>query len=126
MEDGQAVLSLQRLLLNRALIARDPGRLLVRFHASVVDRYRERGGQLIRTRSVGRITIRGGWSLDVGIAPGDAEVQVPMQDLLDRLPEEERAHWLDHLVEEPASLNFLRMRLTAAACIDDGETEAWV
>ncbi len=49
-----------------------------------------------------------------------------MQDLLDRLPEEERAHWLDHLVEEPASLNFLRMRLTAAACIDDGETEAWV
>lgn len=125
MEDEQAALSLQRSLLDRALTAREPGRLLIRFHASVVDRYRDRGGRLIRTRTVGRISIPGRWSLDVGIAPGDSEIQVPMQDLLDRLPEEERAHWLDHLVEEPASLNFLRMRLTPAACIDDGEAEAW-
>jgi hypothetical protein len=124
--EEQAASALQRTLVRRALAARDPGRLLLRFDSSVVDTYRERGGRLIRTRSVGRITFPGRWSLDVGIAAGDAEVQVPAQDLLDRLPEEEYGHWADHLVAEPASLNFLRMRLAGAACIDDGEAEAWV
>jgi hypothetical protein len=121
----QVAFTLQRMLLQRALAARDPGRLLLRFHASVVDRYRERGGKVIRTRTVGRITFPGRWSLDVGIAADDSEVQLPMQDLMDRLPEEEREHWLDHLVQEPVSLNFLRMRTAGAACIDDGEAGPW-
>jgi hypothetical protein len=121
----QTALVLQRSLLQRALATRDPGRLLLRFHASVVDAYRERGAKVIRTRSVGRITFPGRWSLDVGIAAEDSEVQLPFEDLLDRLPEEERAHWLDHLVAEPASITFLRMRTAGAACIDDGDAEAW-
>jgi hypothetical protein len=116
---------LQRSLLQRALANRDPGRLLLRFHASVVDAYRERGAKLIRTRSVGRITFPGRWSLDVGIAAEGSEVQLAFEDLLDRLPEEERAHWLDHLVSEPASITFLRMRTAGAACIDDGDAETW-
>ncbi len=126
MDQEQAVAeAMQRLLLSRALNARDPGRLFLRFHASVMDRYRERGAQLIRTRTVGRVSVPGRWSLDVGIAVADTEVQVLVEDLLDRLPDTERPHWLDHLVIEPASLNFLRMRLAGAACIDDGEAKEW-
>lgn len=124
-EEQVAVAALQRLLLNRAFTANDPGRLLLRFRASVMDRYRERGATLIRTRTVGRVSFPGRWSLDVGITAGDAEVQVPFEDLLDRLPEAERPHWIEHLVIEPASFNFLRMRLAGAACIDDGEAGPW-
>ncbi len=124
--EEQTALVLQRSLLQRALATRDPGRLLLRFHASVVDTYRERGAKVIRTRSVGRITFPGLWSLDVGIAADDSEVQVPFEDLLDRVPEEERAHWLAHLVSEPASINYLRMRTAGPACIDDGDAEVWV
>jgi hypothetical protein len=123
--DGRSARVLQQALLRRALAARDPSRLHVRFDGAVVDRYRAiEGAQLLRTRSVGRIVIRGRWSLDLGIAP-DGSLQVPFQDLLDRLPEDELPHWLEHLAEEPASAAFLQMRMTAGACIDDGETEAW-
>jgi hypothetical protein len=121
-----AALALQRTLLARALAAGDPGRLHVRFRAEVIQRYRERSGaQVVRTRSVGRIAIPGRWSLDVGIAAHEGEVHLPVQDLIERLPEDERPHWIEHLVETPASTNFLSMRQAAGACIDDGETGAW-
>lgn len=127
MDEEQAAVTaaLQRLLLKRAFASKEAGRLLLRFHASVMDRYRERGATLIRTRTVGRVSVPGRWTLDVGITAGDAEVQVPFEDLIDRLPETEHQHWVDHLVIEPASFNFLRMRLAGAACIDDGEAERW-
>ena len=120
-----ATTALERSLLGRALAARDPGRLHLRFSADVLQRYRERGAELVRTRSVGRISVRGRWSLDVGIAANGAEVHLPVQDLLDRLPEEEWPHWVSHLVPTPASASFLQMRMTAGACIDDGDTERW-
>lgn len=123
--EQQTARALQRAVLRRALNAGDGGRLILRFDAHVVDRYRERGARVIRTRSVGRISFPGRWSLDVGITPADAEVQLPFKDLLERLPEEERDHWLDHLVVEPASMTFLRMQAAGAACIDDGDAEAW-
>ncbi|MGE0228683.1 MAG: hypothetical protein AB7I38_08820 [Dehalococcoidia bacterium] len=127
MDEDQAAVTaaLQRLLLTRAFASKDSGRLILRFQASVMDRYRERGASLIRTRTVGRVSFPGRWSLDVGIAAEDTEVQVPFEDLIDRLPEAERAHWVEHLVIEPASFNFLRMRLAGAACIDDGEAQQW-
>lgn len=123
--DGRSMQQLQQTVLRRALAARDAGRLHVRFDSVVLARYRAmQGAQLIRTRTVGRITLPGRWALDVGIAP-DGSLHVPFSDLADRLPEDEWAHWLDHLVEEPASAAFLQMRLAASACVDDGETEAW-
>ncbi len=119
-------LALQQTMLRRALAARDAGRLHLRFDAEVVERYRRlAGAQVMRTRSVGRVTISGRWSLDLGIAEGDGEVHLPVQDLIERLPEEEWPHWIDHLVETPASANFLKMRQASAACIDDGEPERW-
>ena len=116
--------TLQRTLLLRALVARDGGRLHLRFHGDVIEQYRARAGvRLLRTRSVGRIAA-GRWSVDVGIAP-DGAVHLPLQDLIDRLPEAEWAHWIEHLVVEPLSAAFLQMRMAAGACIDDGETVAW-
>ncbi len=124
-EEAAVTAALQRALLSRAIASKDAGRLLLRFKASVMDRYRERGATIIRTRTVGRVSLPGRWSLDVGITAGDAEVQVPFEDLVDRLPEAERPHWVEYLVVEPASLNYLRMRLAGAACIDDGEAQPW-
>ncbi|MEE8421663.1 MAG: hypothetical protein V3S31_02680 [Dehalococcoidia bacterium] len=118
--------AMQRSVLGRALSARDPGRLHLRFRAEVIQRYREVGGaQIVRSQTVGRVALPGRWSLDVGITADGSEVHLPVQDILERLPEDEWAHWVEHLVEAPLSANFLKMRQTAAACIDDGETEAW-
>ena len=118
--------ALQQTLLSRVLSSHDAARLHVRFDIVVIERYRElAGAQLLRTRSVGRIVLRGRWSLDVGISADESEVHAPAQDLFDRLPAEEHAHWLAHLVPQPYSANFLQMRMAAGACIDDGEPVTW-
>lgn len=115
-----------RALVERATARGDFGLLTLRFRSSVLDRYRERAdARLLRTRSVGRIAIVRGWSIDAGIAPGDEVIEVFASDFAERLPEAERAHWLDHLVAPPSSANFVLMRLSGNACIDDGEAEAW-
>ena len=116
----------RRLLLSRALSRGQLDTYPVRFRAEVIERYRSMPGvQLIRTRSVGRVALPRQWSLDVGIDDDAGEVSVPLRDLAARLPEGEREHWLAHLVDEPGSAVFLRMQLAGAACIDDGEPEAW-
>lgn len=123
--DARATKVLQQSVLRRALAARDASKLHVYFDGAVIARYRAiEGAQLLRTRSVGRVTLTGRWSLDVGIAP-DGSLHVPFQDLVDRLPEDEWAHWIDHLLARPVSPAFLQMRLSAGACVDDGEPEAW-
>jgi len=123
MDSGVA---LQRMLLGRVLSSQDAARLHVRFNSAVIDRYRElSGAQLLRTSSVGRIALPGRWSLDVGISADESEVHVPAHDLFDRLPADEHAHWLAHLVPQPYSANFLQMRMAAGACIDDGEPVTW-
>ncbi|MDA0815102.1 MAG: hypothetical protein O2924_00825 [Chloroflexi bacterium] len=121
--------TLEQAILRRVLNAGDGRGLHVRFRSAVLDRYREASNaQLIRTRTVGRINVPGGWSLDVGIAEVDGEPEVlhtTLGDLVDRLPERERDHWIAHLLPQPASVNFLQMRMAAGACIDDGEPRAW-
>ena len=91
----------------------------------MIDRYRGLArAQLLRTDSVGRVAVPGRWSLDMGITPDERQVHLPAADVIERLPEGEREHWIEHLVETPSSANFLQMRMTAA-CIDDGETRRW-
>ncbi len=117
---------LQQALLRRMLASGDASLLTLRFRAEVVDRYRAiEGAQVIRTRTVGRVALRGQWSIDVGIVEGDGEVVVTFGDLASRLPEREREHWLAHLVPGPSSENFLQMKMAPNACIDDGEAAAW-
>ena len=116
----------QRALVERAVARGEYGLLTLRFRASVLDRYRERADvRLLRTRSVGRIAVVRGWSIDAGIAPGEEEIEVFASDFAERLPEREREHWLEHLASPPASANFALMRLSGNACIDDGEPSAW-
>ena len=117
----------RRLLLARALSGRAALDLYpVRFRAAVIARYRALpGATVIRTRNVGRVSVPRQWSLDVGIDDDAGEVIATLSDLAGRLPESERDHWLDHLAEEPGSAVFLRMQFAGAACIDDGEPEAW-
>lgn len=96
--------ALQRQVLSRALKAGDPGRLHLRFDAAVIQRYRELGGsQIVRTRTVGRVALPGRRSLDVSISADGSEVHLPVRDLLDRLPEDEWQHWVDHLIVVPFS-----------------------
>ena len=132
MSDEGRSAALEQALLRRVLASGDGQRLHVRFHATVVDRYRSLpGAALQRTRRVGRGLVANRWSLDMGIVdgdaapPGGAEVHVTLADLFERLPEEERAHWLAHLVPQPLSANFLHMKMAAGACIDDGDTAPW-
>ena len=126
--------TLEQAILRRVLRAGDGRALHLRFRVEVLDRYRNHpSAQLIRTATVGRISISGSWSLDVGIAEAPAGrdgeptsiLHTTLGDLLDRLPERERDHWIDHLVPQPASVNFLQMRMAAGACIDDGEPRPW-
>ncbi len=138
--------SLEQAILRRVLRAGDGRALHLRFRAEVLDRYRSHpDAQLIRTATVGRISIPGSWSLDVGIAEARTDPTAPadpaappsegpdasvilhttLGDLLDRLPERERDHWVEHLLPAPASANFLQMRMAAGACIDDGEPRPW-
>ncbi len=122
---------LQQALLRRMLASGDGLQQPLRFRVEVVAKYRDiEGAQVIRTRTVGRVAIRGRWSLDMGIVDGaslpDTEVQVTLGDLLQRLPEGEREHWIAHLVAEPVSANFLQIKLSSGACIDDGETAPWM
>ncbi|MEX2584676.1 MAG: hypothetical protein WD766_15515 [Gemmatimonadota bacterium] len=121
--------SLEQAILRRVLRSGDGRALHLRFRVEVLDKYREHpSAQLIRTATVGRVSIPGSWSLDVGIAeePGAPVIlHATLGDLLDRLPERERDHWVEHLVPTPASVNFLQMRMAAGACIDDGEPRPW-
>jgi hypothetical protein len=125
-EAAEQAAALERVLLTRALASGDFGALHLRFDVAVLQRYRERGATLIRTRTVGRISLPGRWTLDVGIAPGDHEVHVAARDLRERLPAEEQAHWVAHLVSTPASARYLQMSIARGACIDDGEPEPWL
>jgi hypothetical protein len=96
------------------------------FSPDVLDAYRARGGvRVMRTNSVGRVQSPEGWSFDFGIAAADEALHATLNDLVQRLPERERQHWLEHVIALPTSRNFLTMRLAPGSCIDDGDLRAW-
>jgi hypothetical protein len=79
----------------------------------------------MRTNTVGRVRSAEGWSLDFGIAEGEALIHASLGDLSQRLPAAERQHWAEHLLTPPVSRNFLTMRLAPGSCIDDGDLRDW-
>ncbi len=92
------------------------------FRVSVLDKYLQSGAKVQRTETVGRVkTVT--WSLDFGIAPEEQTVHTSLS-LLSRLPEIERAHWLENLEESPFSSNFLKMQ-GGHSCVDDGGLRDW-
>ena len=112
----------QRIALYLRVLGGDFGTAQLWFDQHVLDRYRTQPGwRVMRTDTVGRVRSPEGWSLDFGIADGDAVVHTSASELGQRLPASERRHWAQHLVTPGVSRNFLTMRLAPGSCIDDGE-----
>jgi len=96
------------------------------FDQRVLDRYREApGSKVIRTNTVGRVRSSEGWSLDFGIGEGEEVIHATALELSQRLPLTERTHWAQHVLTPPVSHTFLTMRLSAGACLDDGDLRDW-
>lgn len=110
-------------LYRKTLLAGDAALIQVTFDAAVLDRYREAGISVKRTRTVGRVKAAS-WSIDFGIGPGDATVHASVGSLL-MLPEAERQHWALHADAPGLSEHYLKMLLHPGSCIDDGDTIDW-
>lgn len=106
--------------LQKALI--QPDLNLVVFRVAVLEPYIARG-EVKRTNSVGRVKTAN-WSLDFGIAPDEGTIHVPLGQFAAKVPEKERAAWLEQVDDSRFSENFLKM-LSSHACIDDGNLRAW-
>src|SRR5712691_5550356 len=101
----------QRVALYLRVLGGDFGAAQLWFDQRVLDRYRARPGwRVMRTNSVGRVRSPEGWQLDFGITDDDRLVHLSVVDLADRLPAAERQHWLQHLLAQPVSRNFLSIR----------------
>ena len=95
------------------------------FSVDVLEHYRGvHGVTVVRTDTVGRVSRKGNWSLDFGIAPAEDMVHVSIGELI-HLPAAEREHWAAHALTLPSSKMFLQMRLSPGSCSDDGELRAW-
>lgn len=103
-------------------ILTQPELALVVFDVAVLAPYIERG-EVKRTNSVGRVKAAS-WSLDFGIAPDEKTIHVPLGQFAQKVPERERAAWLEQADASRFSDNFLKM-LSSHACIDDGTFRAW-
>lgn len=115
-----------KLVYSRALTQRDPALLQVAFDAMVLDRYRASAAYaIIRTDTVGRVKKQGAWTLDFGIAPGDAVIHASWGAIAQGLPGEELAHWASHASSLLLSEMYLKMQLSPGACHDDGEVRTW-
>jgi hypothetical protein len=113
------------LILYRRVLSGQHELAQVSIGAAVLDRYRgQTGCSLIRTNTVGRLRLEGGWSLDFGIGPDESRLHACLGDLA-ALPEDEREHWASHAVLAGVSRNFIQMRLHPGPCIDDGEVRRW-
>lgn len=116
-----------KLVYRRALTQRDPALLQVAFAAEVLDRYRANAAySIIRTDTVGRVKKQGGWTLDFGIAPGEATIHAAWSAIAQALPDEELPYWASHAIASlSVSEMFLKMQLSPGACHDDGEVRMW-
>jgi hypothetical protein len=122
---GTPVEPQMRLLLNRVFQGQLDG-LPVWFDRRVLDKYRQSPSfKVIRSNTVGRVTLQGSWSVDFGISPDERLIHLTAGDLGQKLPAAERNHWASHVVTLPLSRNYLTMRAGAGACIDDGDIRTW-
>jgi hypothetical protein len=114
------------LLYRRVVSGQSPLLAPLFFDAAVLEKYRAAPGfAVLRTNTIGRVRLQGGWSLDFGISPQEGLIHLALGDLINRLPEAERDHWLAHLAAPPLSANFVRAQLYPGSCIEDGELRPW-
>lgn len=110
----------------RAVSQGDGAALPLRLSVRVLNRYLERAeNRVLRTDTIGRLLQPGKPVIDFGIVGDEREIHIRFGDLLQLIPEDEREHWLDHLVAPELSQTLLKMQLTPGACHDDGEVREW-
>ena len=110
----------------RAVAAGDGAGLPLRLSARVLDRYAAHpDNRILRTDTIGRLLQPGKPTIDFGIVADDREIHIRFGDLLQLIPEDERDHWLDHLIAPEFSQTLLKMQLTPGACHDDGQLRDW-
>ena len=110
----------------RAVAAGDGAALPLRLSARVLDRYTARpDNRILRTDTIGRLLQPGKPTIDFGIVADDREIHIRFGDFLQLIPEDERGHWLDHLIAPDLSQTLLKMQLTPGACHDDGQLRDW-
>lgn len=110
----------------RAVSQGDGAALPLRLSARVLERYLERAeNRVLRTDTIGRLLQPGKPVIDFGIVGDEREIHIRFGDFLQLIPEDEREHWLDHLVAPELSATLLKMQLTPGACHDDGEVREW-
>src|ERR1051325_881584 len=115
----------QRAALYLRVLGGDFGAAQLWFDQHVLDGYRALPGwRVMRTNTVGRVRAPE-WSLDFGIADGDALIHTSASELSQRLPAGERQHWAQHAVTPEISRNFVTMRMAPGSCIDDGDLRDW-
>lgn len=95
----------------------------ISFRVEVLDKYLQSGVEVKRTNTVGRVKAAT-WSLDFGIAPDENTIHATLNQLVQKLPEAEQPHWLEHVDDSRFSENFLKMQ-GSHACIDDGGLRPW-
>ncbi len=117
--------SIYRVVVRRALAGDDPTHLQAHFSVEVLDRYCDAlDVTVVRTDTVGRVSRKGSWNLDFGIAPAEETVHISVGELM-HLPAAEKEHWAAHALTLPPSKMFLQMRLSPGSCFDDGELRYW-
>ena len=110
----------------RATASGDAAALPLRFRAGVLERYLERpDNRILRSDTIGRLLRPGKPVLDFGIVGEEREIHIRFADLAQIVPEDEREHWLDHLIAPQLSRTLLKMQLTPGACHDDGPLRDW-
>ncbi len=110
----------------RKVLEGDASLVQVTVAGTVLDKYRASSAyKVLRTNTIGRLLRPQMWYIDFGISPGDETIHLSLGDMLTRLPETERDHWLAHVDMSRFSQNYIRANLHPASCIDDGELRAW-
>lgn len=96
------------------------------FQSDILNKYRENDNfVIIRTDTSGRLSKKGGWSLDFGISgEEDRLIHTAVESFVQRIPKTEHEHWLAHLVSLPISANFIK-GLIRPGCLDDGPIRKW-
>jgi hypothetical protein len=114
------------LLYGRVLRDEDASLAPVFLSVDVLQKYRDASGySVLRTDTIGRLVQEKSWSIDFGIADREKTIHVTLEDLMHRLPEGEREHWVAHILTPPLSENFVKAKLAPMSCIDDGDLRAF-
>lgn len=114
---------LEYLAVSQVLVGKDPSLMPLAVRADLVEEYRKEGFALFRTRTAGQVRAQG-WSLDFGILDEERLLTVTLGDLL-RLPKKERERIAGYVLLPPVNARFLKLKLGAGACRDEGEIETW-